>query len=295
MKKSTQIRRHLVAAFIALLCAFIAAAGATFAWYIYNTGAHTTNIHMAAGTSVQLQISDKYDGKYSSAAVLDSFDGELVPVSTDSILGGFQKVEEFIRNKEWKNEKSTVPQLLAHLFGEADEEEDYFMTSLYLRTNSPSLPIYLADIGYEDDDDDNPISTAIRIGFVVHAPGKSGAAREEFIFEINDEENPEREYNTETGEEGYVLDSAETDGSTVEFEPYTSDNFCIYDKNTGETRLNRDSQVICTLAGGSAGGYGEPVRIDVYIWLEGCDPDCTGNLSGASLENISLQFAGYQS
>jgi hypothetical protein len=187
-----------------------------------------------------------------------------------------------------------VPRLLAHLFGEADEEEDYFMTSLYLRTNSPSLPIYLADIGYEDDDDDNPISTAIRLGLVVHAPGKSGAAREEFIFEINDEENPEREYNTETGEEGYVLDSDETDGSTVEFEPYTSENFCINDKNTGETRLKRDSQVICTLSGRTDGGYGEPVCVDIYIWLEGCDPDCTGNLSGATLENISLQFAGYQ-
>ena len=79
----------------ALLITFVAVLSATYAWYVYNTGRHTTNVRMAAGAGVNLQISNAYDGTYGSAAVLNSFSGQLVPVSTNRISGGFQKVLEF--------------------------------------------------------------------------------------------------------------------------------------------------------------------------------------------------------
>ena len=44
----------------------------TYAWYVYNTGRHTTKVRMAAGAGINLQISNAYDGVYGSAAVLDS-------------------------------------------------------------------------------------------------------------------------------------------------------------------------------------------------------------------------------
>ncbi|MEI2990669.1 MAG: hypothetical protein V8T85_03465 [Blautia faecicola] len=34
---------------------------ATYAWYVYNTGRHTTKVRMPAGTGINLQISNKYD------------------------------------------------------------------------------------------------------------------------------------------------------------------------------------------------------------------------------------------
>lgn len=46
-----------VLVFIALL----AAMAATYAWYVYNTGRHTTKVRMSAGTGINLQISNKYD------------------------------------------------------------------------------------------------------------------------------------------------------------------------------------------------------------------------------------------
>ena len=33
-------------------------------------------------------------------------------------------------------------------------------------------------------------------------------------------------------------------------------------------------------------------QIDLYIWLEGCDEDCTGNLSSQTLKNLAVSFAG---
>lgn len=41
------LKRRFVTAVLALCIALLAVTAATFAWYIYNTGAHTTNVHMA--------------------------------------------------------------------------------------------------------------------------------------------------------------------------------------------------------------------------------------------------------
>ena len=277
------LKRNFVFALLALLLALFAMAAATFAWYIYNTSAHTTNVHMAAGASASLQISNRYDGEYGSAAVMDEFKGTLNPVSTDKISNGkgFQKVYGFTNGSE------NQPTLVASLFGDV-EASDYYKTSLYIRTNGEKLKVYLSNIGYEDDDSNRPISTAIRIGIVPHTADEEP----EYIFEINDAKNPEAEYNTQHGQDGNVLNSTKKDGTTVPFTPYNSDNFCIYNADEGTASLKEKSVALCTVEG-KDGSYGEPVQIDIYIWLEGCDSDCTNNLCARTLKNLALSFAGF--
>ena len=34
------------------------------------------------------------------------------------------------------------------------------------------------------------------------------------------------------------------------------------------------------------------MEIDLYIWLEGCDEDCTANLANQTLRNLAVSFAG---
>lgn len=277
---------NFVTALFALLIALLAMVVATFAWYVYNTTAHTTRVHMAAGASASLQISNAYDGQYGSAAVLEEFNGFLNPVSTDSIAGGFQKVLGFTNGTE------NQPNLVANLFGPG-EHSDYYKTSLFLKTNGGNLKVYLADIGFEDSDEENPISTAIRVGIVAHAPGRDQEPVGEFIFSINEETNPQFEYNTATGEEGWVLDSARTDGTTVPFTPYTAENYCNYDRETGVVSVTDNAISLCNVQGDGTGDYGEPVELTVYIWLEGCDQDCTQNLCNMTLRNLALSFAGF--
>ena len=151
--------------------------------------------------------------------------------------------------------------------------------------------IYIADIGFEDSDEKNPISSAIRAGFVVHKAGRNQPTEAEYIFAISDKKNPEAEYNTATGKEGDVLDCTKTDGTTVSFTPYTSAAYCTYDKNTGTVSLKSGSLKLCTTTGKN-GSAGDPVQIDLYIWLEGCDEDCTRNLCSQTLKNLSVSFAG---
>lgn len=278
------LKNRLTTGTVALLIALLAVVSATYAWYVYNTGRHTTKVRMAAGAGVNLQISNSYSGTYGSAAVLDSFTGRLNPVSTNRISGGFQKVIGFTNGTE--NQSN----LVASLFGRGDYT-DYYKTSLFLRTNGNPTDIYIADIGFEDSDSKNPISSAIRAGFVVHRIGRSQPADAEYIFAISDKKNPKAEYNTAKGKEGDVLDCTKTDGITVPFTPYTSDAYCNYNKNTGEVVLKNGSLKLCTISGNS-GSAGEPVQIDLYIWLEGCDEDCTNNLGSQTLKNLSVSFAG---
>lgn len=279
-----KLKNRLTTGTFALIVALIAVVSATYAWYIYNTSRHTTKVRMAAGAGINLQISNSYSGTYGSAAVLDSFSGRLNPVSTNRISGGFQKVLGFTNGTE--NQSN----LVASLFGKGDYS-DYYNTSLFLRTNGDPTDIYIADIGFEDSDSKNPISSAIRAGFVVHKVGKNQPSQGEYIFAISDKKNPQAEYNTAKGKEGDVLDCTKTDGTTVTFTPYTSDAYCSYNQNTGEATLKKNSLKLCTISGNN-GSAGEPVQIDLYIWLEGCDEDCTGNLSSQTLKNLSVSFAG---
>lgn len=277
---------QFVIAAVVLLVSLISLVSVTFAWYVYQTGARTSDIHMAVGTGSALQISNRYDGEYGNSTVMDEFHGALNPVSTDRIQNGFQKVYGFTDGSE------NQPRLVASLFGES-ETTDYYKTILYLRVSGDRQNIYLADVGFEDDDEENPISTAIRIGFVVHEPGLDGPVQNEFIFAINQADNPKAEYNTATGQEGYVLDSTKTDGTTIPMDRlYTSENYCEYNKSNGIVTLKENSLVFCTLEGAQDGGYGTPVQVDVYIWLEGCDKDCYNNICGKMLKKIALSFAG---
>lgn len=282
-KKTKMLKYRLTSSFVAFLIALLAVASATYAWYIYNTSRRTTNVRMAAGAGGSLQISNSYDGTYGASAVMESFTGRLVPVSTNSITGGFQKVTGFTEGSE-----DQAP-LVANMFGKG-EERDYYHTSLFLRTNGTDTGIYISDIGFEDSDENLPISSAIRLGMVVHQPGKDAGVAGEYIFEISDKKNSMKEYNTATGQEGFVLDASRKDGTTVAFKPYTKADYCNYNKETGTLTVG-NALKLCTVSGNS-GGYGTPVEIEIYIWLEGCDEDCTTSLCNQTLKNVAISFAG---
>lgn len=288
MKESKLLRRSQIVAALAVLAALLSMTAATFAWYIYNTAAHTTEVKMSAGSSISLQIANTEEGPYSSVTQMAEFHGSLLPVSTDRITGGFQKCTGFERKWESGTYRS-----VAKYFAPTVDEVDYYKTSLYLRTNSEGLNIYLSNIGFEDASQLSPISTSMRLGLVV--------GENEFVFEINPALNPAVDPElTETPEDngakerlgGYVLRHDKTDGTTVAFSPLTSENLCQYNSATGAVTVTEKSTVLGSISGDGNGGYGTPMKVDVYLWLEGCDRDCTVNLAGQTMQLLALNFAG---
>ena len=292
MNESKKLRRSLMIAALAMLAALLSVSAATFAWYIYHTSVRTTEVKMSAGSSISLQISNALDGPYSSATQMEEFKETLVPVSTDSILGGFQRVDTFETIQE--NDRY---RLIVKSFRPSDEVE-YYKTSLYLRTSSMDLDIYLSKVGVEDDNERNPVSTAARLGLVIE--GEDGKTQE-FIYELNPEINPavdssQTEYPIDNGMKDpsgrSVLKHDKTDGTTVDFAPLTKENMCEYHEDSDTFELKETSTRICTISGDGNGNYGTPQKVDVYLWLEGCDRDCTLNLAGQTMELLALKFAG---
>lgn len=288
MKESKKLRRRLIVAALALLAALASITAATFSWYVYNTSARTTEVKMSAGSGITLQIANDKNGDYASATVMEDFKGKLCPVSTDKISGGFQQALFF----DAMTQPDGQNRLYASIFDAGVEKVDYHKTSLFLRTNAVNVDIYLSDIGFEDLNDLHPLSTALRLGLVVKQKDADGNYPE-FIFEVNPQPDPNRGDNADrVPDAGHVLDSTKTDGSTVAFVPLNSDNFCQYDPATGAASRKPNSKKLFTLSGNGTGDYGEPMEVEVYLWLEGCDLDCTLNLSTHTLKKLSLSFAG---
>ncbi|MDD6004734.1 MAG: hypothetical protein PUC68_03610, partial [Firmicutes bacterium] len=104
--------------------------------------------------------------------------------------------------------------------------------------------------------------------------------------EVDDEGNPHALFNTHKAKPGQVLDSTKTDGSVVDFKAYNEDVFALYDEDTGDVILKDNSLKLFTLEDD------EPVKVEIYFWLEGCDEDCANNLVGQSLETLSIKFVG---
>ena len=284
MSSKAKLTGKVLTALIGVMVAILAITASTFAWYFYNVNGHTTKVRMAAGSGTSIQISNSYDGPYSSSVQMDDFNDYLDPVSTDRIANGFQKVTGF------EDEGGTI---WAKYFSTA-QHVDYCIRTLYLKANaSDDVAVYLSDITGINRDENNPLSSAIRVGFVIYEPGQSENVKNEYIFAIDDVTNPQGQFNTYTdldyrNNPNIVLDSTKNDGSTVYFKPYDEDNYVNYDADQAMVYLNPQSTSICTLQ-----GDGTPVRVDVYFWLEGCDPDCYGNLAGQSLDKMALSFAGY--
>lgn len=283
MADSRQLRKAFQRTLAMLLIAVLAVSAVTYAWYVYNASRHITDVKMAAGTGVTFLISNEYNGEYKSNAGL-SFQGLLDPVSTDNIQNGFQKVTGFV------NDETQTP--LAAFFDSA-QRSDYYETPLFFTTSSSAIDVYLSDIRFDDLDAENPISTALRLGLLVHAPGEDQPVVAQYVFELSQAHNPQARYNTLQGEAGDVLDSTKNNGSTVSFTPLTRENYCIYDEESGAVTLQDKTVKLCTLPAASQGeDHGTPVQVDVFLWLEGCDEDCTNNLSSTNLESMALHFAG---
>ena len=52
-----------------------------------------------------------------------------------------------------------------------------------------------------------------------------------------------------------MLDASRKDGTTVPFTPYTSDEYCIYNKETGAVKRKDDSLRLCTISGADDGSF----------------------------------------
>lgn len=254
---------------------------ATYAWFTSNRVVHTDKVVSRSSTdTVELLVSSTggYDFRGSSEAVIsrvnDTSSDELMPVSTADL-------RNFVYND------GSVEAMAVHFT--RTENEYYYHGRIYLRADAVNhgdnekLALYFDESdekGALFQSDEDSVLNSLRLGLVIDG--------EEFsIFRVSEESNPgqDRLGNTrlngiELGE-NQVIDSSQgilqaVSDPSVPLGDYMVDMDGTDKGNTVKPILLMDLNRIYTM--------------DIYVYLEGCDPDCT---EAAQLGSLDFYLAFY--
>ena len=273
-------RRFATAALLVVLAAALLIGGvATYAWFTSNQQVSTSVAQARTGQeTVELLLSSAGGADFRGAAEaaitqVNASDAEyLMPVSTADL-------RVFVQAAAYNS--SGYPSA----FAPVENEANYYHGRIWLRASGEGVPagslmaLYLdqrSDSGgvlVQKSDDESLLLNAARLGLAL----EDG---ERVIFRLSDDQNPEgaRMMNTYLGgelqAEGIVINSAL---AAVPDPAVTLASRAINDGGALGTPL----------------GYLEFERIymlDVYFYLEGCDPDCVDSIS---FDGSDLHLAFY--
>lgn len=286
------MKRKIPLAAALCLIALLSLGSATYAWFTENDRVETSRVETkTAQTQVQLYVSATGGAGFTKTAsaplkpVPGAASETLLPVSTADL-------KTFVTC-------GVMEGGYAERFYKAADESRYFHGCVYLQAEltgaetGAKLALYLSAREQDGgpltapDDGDGRILNAARLGLRISR--EDGTELAAHILRISEGENPtgHRENNTRfngtvLGEDGksYVLDGSGTAIRAVE--------------DTFSTALEE-----CTVTDGGALPArplllmepGQRYRVDVYYYLEGCDPDCTGSIACRG-NDLQLAFFG---
>ncbi|MBQ4428056.1 MAG: hypothetical protein II881_09985 [Oscillospiraceae bacterium] len=254
--------------YITMLFALLSFTGATYAWFTNNAVVDTTRITASAlSEAATLLISNSPNGGFTTAngvSIAPVSDCELLlPVSTPNLV-------------EFYGMKGANPVL------EKDESKLYH-GRVYLTASSQNpiqnLEIWLDGADAVVTNATGDILNASRLGLKV----ENGPAR---IFYLSESHNAEDDqiYNTYIGGELQQSGSIVV-GSVDSVVPDPSIPLSTCAITREGSRVVKGSEPIGKI------NLGEVYAVDVYFWLEGCDPDCSDHISFENLD-LTLRFYG---
>lgn len=246
--------------FLSAGAAFMAA---TFAWFTANEKVETSRVTSRTGSAqLELQISrENFSPSAGGEVALKAPTNALMPVSTND-LSSFVYCP--LTNDGY-----------AQRFLPADETL-YYHDTIYLRASGDGLPdgtklaLYLDDAYSITQSLQGELLTAARLGLRFD----DGTAKILSLSDVNDGPGNTRLNGVVLGS-GKVITLSGGTAQAADDPAAPLADFLISNGSTplAELELNR------------------VYRVDIYFYLEGCDPDCTGEK--VALDTASLQLAFY--
>ena len=255
----------------------LALTSATYAWFTANRQVSTDRVTSRSGSlSLELQISrtgaDAFSpgtttdaaGKKINYVALKPSDGELIPVSTADL-------NTFLYCPVTEEEK-------AKRFIPAQTDSLYYHDTVYLRAAGEGIPNDSQVELYLDNDDQNPLVrseagdllTAARLGITIDGGSP-------VIVKVSDA--PDR------GDGNTYLDDALLGGGKVLSYPDETVT-AIPDPAVGIRDIQYGGSPIATLE------LNRIYQVDIYFYLEGCDPDCLRERIYMTEAYLNLAFFG---
>lgn len=252
------------------ICAALAAiTAATYAWFTTNKEVSTSTATARTGEAdLELQISKTGGDQFtdettvSIVQVNQTDQKELMPVSTSDLVN-------FVSAPLTSDGDAVV-------FQKVENERNYYHGRIYLRavgtgfSDSDRLALYLDQSdGILAEDTDGLLLHAARLGLRVD----SGTG---MIFRLSDEENPQgtQAYNTVVDGKRLGADQVLSyQNGKVKAVTDPSVSISDYTVTISDTSIQLPEKPLLLME------WNKIYTLDIYFYLEGCDPDCSDSIS----------------
>lgn len=242
----------------------------TFAWFTNNQKVGTNQVHTRAGSDLlELEISRSdtpFRAERNNEMTIPAYTGELLPVSTADLSA-------FFYNPITENDQ-------AKRFERVTDESMYYHEKIYLRVTDKGMTNTSVEL-YLDNTDvpivetvDGELLTAARLG--LRLEGKPT------ILSLSD---------VNQGNSNTIVNNV----------PIGSDEVLGYSDSLGNIIAVKDPSIplenVQVTKNGEAGKQplgtmtpGVVYGLDIYFYLEGCDPDCTNEIVAKDSAAMNLAF-----
>ena len=293
MKERMHLSKTAIIALITLLALLLSLTVATYAWFTSNRTVSTTWVEMRSSSSdVQLLVSelggDLFRGEEECPIVqVNNVDVEkLMPVSTvdlETFVYNQSTIEDYATQFEMLQDENYYYHGRVYLKAEGEGQSEDARLALYFDGSAVSGgPLIQNDPQYRNEND-GLLLNASRLGILFDEDYD-----EPFIFALSEEENPDdaRMRNTKLNdvvlEEGYVLTYR---GNMVTAEEDPAVLLDDYTVDTGTAGAAFPEKPLLMME------INKVYQMDVFFYLEGCDPDCTDSVSFDGVD-LHLAFFG---
>mgnify|MGYP006886760109 CR=1 FL=1 len=270
---------------VTTVIAMLVFVAATYAWFSTNKKVSTSTATARTGEeTMELELSETGGSDFRDSSTVNIIQvnktdsGKLLPVSTADL-------NSFVTAPVTVSGNATAFELVRN-------EEDYYHGRLYLRaagsgwSSGTKLRLYLDQSdGVLGKASSGLLLNASRLGLKFSADGES---TESVILRLSDNENPsgDRVFNTvvngKTLGDGQVLSYSGGSANAVSDPSKSVDDYTITWRGTS---VNIPDTPLVSMK------LDKVYTLDVYFYLEGCDPDCSNSISFDAAQ-LHLAFYG---
>ena len=318
--KSVKALKKQLAAAIAMVCvAAIALGSSTYAWFVNNARVTATDVSVTASTAYSLLIS-KDQSTWGTTEALDGTSVSLIPASTIGEKDS-SDVLRFVTDTAWtgnyassfKEVKSTDTVNVTTTNGASATSKYFYTDTVYLKS-AQAAKIYLDKTGtgigtttegnvatkqFDASDltaQQKAMLNTMRVAFVVKNTTTDAAATT-YVYQLVADGNGTTHYNTTTSSTTTDIDGVKG-AVSVAGTPTAYSNFATNEVPVITSKMATGSQAgYATTTGAEAladVAANDVVKVDVYVWMEGCDYDVNStnlvNFQEAAIEDMMFGF-----
>jgi hypothetical protein len=279
------LRKQLAAAIAMTLVATVALGSSTYAWFVNNSIVEAKDTELTATTAEYLLISDDNTAFGTTMTLAAATSGAvLTPVSTtNATVGTFYKVKENAE-EAWKASSNITK---ANKFEAATIDTDYYHDELWLKSSAANAEVKL-NINVTNTDSSKNIEEAIYVAFV--PKGTPDTNYKTMVYQLSGANT----HSITAGANTFVGDTNTGNYTTSGVKSIQTDG-TLTASDKGALTITNTSGATTALAFNTLATAGTSYGYDVYVWMEGTDPQCYNDIASTSTvsQKIKVNFEFY--